>query len=175
MKLWDKKGFWLALVLGAVWTLFHNLGCSQMRTLQNAVKPEVKTAMVEKARQVVDRIVEDKLSLPSRFVVHTVYFDFDKSTVKPQFLSTLDTTVRLLQKNPQDIVIEGNCDERGPREYNKALGLRRAEAVSQVLSQSCDVSQASLVSHGEDKPISDGHNEDAWRLNRRVDIKLLVR
>ena len=68
--------------------------------------------------------------------------------------------------------IEGNCDERGSREYNLALGQRRAEAVKHVMTVlGANGSKIETVSFGEEKPVADGHDEAAWAKNRRADIK----
>ena len=79
---------------------------------------------------------------------------------------------RLLSGNPEvTVVLEGHADERGTREYNLALGERRAKAVQQLLVlQSVAQSQIQVISFGEERPVALGHDEEAWRLNRRVEI-----
>lgn len=98
-----------------------------------------------------------------------VYFDFDKSDIKPEFLDTLTAHAKYLVANPtQKIRIEGYTDERGTWEYNIALGDRRAQAVRRyLLFQGVSSDQISTVSYGEAHPADPGHNEDAWAKNRR--------
>lgn len=99
----------------------------------------------------------------------TVYFDFDRSSIRTDSYSVLDKHADFLSKNPsQSIVIEGHCDSRGTPEYNIALGERRAKAVETYL-QNAGVSayQISVVSYGEEKPVAMGSSEEAFAQNRR--------
>jgi len=104
-----------------------------------------------------------------------VYFDFDKSDIKPEFLDTLTAHAKYLVANPsQKIRIEGYTDERGTVEYNIALGDRRAQAVRRfMLFQGVSESQLSTVSYGEAHPADAGHDETAWAKNRRAAIVYL--
>lgn len=104
-----------------------------------------------------------------------VYFDFDKSDIKPEFLDTLTAHAKYLVANPgQKIRIEGYTDERGTVEYNIALGDRRAQAVRRfMLFQGVSESQLSTVSYGEAHPADAGHDETAWAKNRRAVIVYL--
>jgi peptidoglycan-associated lipoprotein len=102
----------------------------------------------------------------------TFYFDFDRSELKPRARTILSGHARYLRENRSVRVrIEGHTDERGTREYNLALGERRATAVSEYL-QSLGVrsSQLSTVSYGEERPVDPGHNESAWAKNRRAEL-----
>ena len=101
-----------------------------------------------------------------------IYFDFDKSNLKPEAKKNLDKTAAWLAKKPTvNIRIEGNCDERGTAEYNVALGERRANSAKEYLVK-LGVSAARLetVSWGKEKPLCPGHNEAAWAKNRRDDF-----
>ena len=104
-----------------------------------------------------------------------VYFDFDKSDIKPEFLDTLTAHAKYLVANPsQKIRIEGYTDERGTVEYNIALGDRRAQAVRRfMLFQGVSESQITTVSYGEAHPADAGHDETAWAKNRRSVIVYL--
>ncbi len=104
-----------------------------------------------------------------------VYFDFDKSDVKPEFLDTLTAHAKYLAANPtQKIRIEGYTDERGTVEYNIALGDRRAQAVRRyMLFQGVSADQITTVSYGEAHPADPGHDETAWAKNRRAVIVYL--
>ena len=102
----------------------------------------------------------------------SVYYDFDRSEVKPEFRPAIEAHARYLRDNADArVVIEGNGDERGSREYNLALGQKRAEAVRQMmkLSGAAD-GQIEAVSFGEEKPKAVGHDEASWAENRRSDV-----
>ncbi|MGB9428773.1 MAG: peptidoglycan-associated lipoprotein Pal [Gammaproteobacteria bacterium] len=98
-----------------------------------------------------------------------VYFDFDKSNIKPEFLDLLTAHAKYLIANPnQKIRIEGYTDERGTWEYNIALGDRRAQSVRRfLLFQGVNPDQISTVSYGEAHPVCTEHNEGCWSQNRR--------
>jgi peptidoglycan-associated lipoprotein len=98
------------------------------------------------------------------------YFDFDRSELKPRARTILSGHARYLRDNASArITIEGHCDERGTREYNLALGERRAATVRSYLqSLGVRASQMSTVSFGEERPVDPGHSESAWAKNRRA-------
>jgi peptidoglycan-associated lipoprotein len=102
----------------------------------------------------------------------SVYFDFDKSEIKPEGFAVISSWAQYLSANPTAKVrLEGNTDERGTREYNIGLGERRANAVGAALqSKGVSASQLSTVSYGKERPVALGHDEAAWSQNRRVDI-----
>jgi peptidoglycan-associated lipoprotein len=104
-----------------------------------------------------------------------VYFDFDKSDIKPDFLDTLTAHAKYLVANPsQKIRLEGYTDERGTVEYNVALGDRRAQAVRRfMLFQGVNADQITTVSYGEAHPADAGHEETSWAKNRRAVIVYL--
>jgi len=102
----------------------------------------------------------------------SVYFDFDKSDIKSEFQPLVEAHAGYMTGHASATVrIEGNCDERGSREYNLALGQRRADSVrkAMVLLGVSD-ERIETISWGEEKPRSMGHNEAAWSQNRRSDI-----
>jgi peptidoglycan-associated lipoprotein len=102
----------------------------------------------------------------------SVFFDFDSYVVKSEFQPVVETHGKFLGSNrDRRIVIEGHTDERGGREYNLALGQRRAEAVKQrLLLLGASDAQIETVSFGKEKPRAVGSNEEAWAQNRRADI-----
>jgi peptidoglycan-associated lipoprotein len=103
----------------------------------------------------------------------SVYFDFDSNVVKDEYRGLIQAHSRYMTEHREARArIEGNCDERGSREYNLALGQRRAEAVKKIMTV-LGVPDGSIetVSFGEEKPASMGHDEEAWAKNRRDDIK----
>ncbi len=100
----------------------------------------------------------------------TVYFDYDSSQIRADFLPVLDAHARYLRDNPSArIRLEGHTDERGTREYNIALGERRGEAVRRaLLLRGAARAQLLVVSYGEEQPAVLGAGETAWAKNRRV-------
>jgi peptidoglycan-associated lipoprotein len=101
-----------------------------------------------------------------------VYFDFDKTEIKPEFQQIMACHAKYLQDRPEShIRLEGNTDERGTREYNLGLGERRGNAVSDALQAAGgSASQLEVISYGKEKPVCREHNEDCWSKNRRVEI-----
>jgi peptidoglycan-associated lipoprotein len=102
----------------------------------------------------------------------SIYFDLDSYTVKDEFKPVLEAHARYLGANrTRQIVIQGNTDERGGREYNLALGQKRAEAVRRAMSLlGVQENQMEAVSFGKEKPKALGSDEAAWAENRRADI-----
>jgi peptidoglycan-associated lipoprotein len=104
----------------------------------------------------------------------SVYFDFDSNAVKDEYRGLIQAHSRYLSADARNarIRIEGNCDERGSREYNLALGQRRAEAVKKVMTVlGVSDQRVETISYGEEKPVAMGHDESSWAQNRRADIK----
>jgi peptidoglycan-associated lipoprotein len=101
----------------------------------------------------------------------TVYFDFDSSVLRPDATATLRKNADALRAaSDATVTLEGHCDERGSEEYNLALGERRAEAVRKYLVDlGVPGSRLRVVSFGEAKPAVMGHDEAAWKWNRRVE------
>lgn len=100
----------------------------------------------------------------------TFYFTFDESALRPQDYPVLRAHAHYLNTHPQQrITIAGHTDERGSREYNIALGERRAMAVQRFLAaEGVREAQLDIVSYGEELPVNDGHTEAAWAQNRRA-------
>jgi peptidoglycan-associated lipoprotein len=105
-----------------------------------------------------------------------IYFDFDKSDIRPDAAATLDRKIPWLTANPgMRIRIEGNADERGSDEYNLALGQRRAASAKKYLVEhGIDAGRFDLVSYGEERPVCTDHNEDCWQRNRRDDFVIVT-
>ena len=101
-----------------------------------------------------------------------IYFEYDSAEIAYGDQDLLVAHAGYLVANPgQQITLEGHTDERGSREYNIALGDRRALSVQRILElNGVSSGQVSTVSYGEEKPAAEGHSEAAWRLNRRVEI-----
>ena len=103
----------------------------------------------------------------------SIYFDYDKSDLSVTASSQIRSLAKALKSNNSSKVsIEGHCDERGTREYNLALGERRANSVKELLVlNGVDSKRISTVSFGEEKPAVSGSNESAWSKNRRAVVK----
>jgi peptidoglycan-associated lipoprotein len=102
----------------------------------------------------------------------TIYFDFDSSDIRDEFRPLVEAHAQYLKDNKQaKVILQGHTDERGSREYNIALGQRRAESVSKAMALlGVPETQVEAVSMGEEKPAVEGHDEAAWKMNRRVEI-----
>lgn len=99
----------------------------------------------------------------------TVYFTFDSSVLSPEAQRTLSANSSWLMTNDVSVTIEGHADQRGTREYNLALGERRANSVqSYLVSLGVPSNRLLTVSYGEERPADPANNETAWQLNRRV-------
>jgi len=102
----------------------------------------------------------------------SVYYEFDGFDVKPEYHALVESHAKWLRTNPRArLTIEGNADERGSREYNLALGQRRAESVVRMmLVLGVRSEQIEAVSFGKERPRATGHDEAAWAENRRADF-----
>jgi peptidoglycan-associated lipoprotein len=101
-----------------------------------------------------------------------VYFEYDSFEVMPEDRELISAHATYLAAHPeQTVVLEGHADERGSREYNIALGDQRGQSVRRMLEfQGVAPNQIQVLSYGEEKPAVEGHDESAWRLNRRVEL-----
>lgn len=101
-----------------------------------------------------------------------IYFDLDQYTIKPEYQGVVQAAADFLKSRPKvKVVVQGNTDERGSSEYNLSLGQKRAEAVRKALSVlGVADDRIEAVSLGEEKPMSECHNESCWGKNRRADV-----
>lgn len=108
----------------------------------------------------------------SLLAIRIIYFEYDSSDIKPGDRETVEAHAAYLVANPSTrITLEGHADERGSREYNLALGERRAQTVKrQMTLLGVSPSQIRTVSYGEERPVIDGHDDYSWSQNRRVEI-----
>ncbi len=102
-----------------------------------------------------------------------VYFAYDSSDLDAESQAIAEAHATYLSNNPSTrVVLEGHADERGTREYNLALGERRAQSVVDVLiALGVSAENIENISYGEENPVAEGHDEESWRLNRRVEIR----
>lgn len=101
-----------------------------------------------------------------------IYFEYDSSDIRPQFIDILRAHASYLSSNPGvSVTLDGHTDERGTREYNLALGDRRADTVRRYLvAEGVPDGRVRTMSYGEERPANPGHSEPAWALNRRVEL-----
>lgn len=101
-----------------------------------------------------------------------IYFDFDSYRIRDTDRAVIQAHAEYMAGHSgASVVLEGHSDERGSREYNIALGEKRAKSVYQLLSfQGASSNQMTTVSYGEEQPVAQGHNEQSWQENRRVEI-----
>lgn len=131
-----------------------------------AVEVEVATPL---AQNDADDLNEAKANLASM----VVRFELDRSEVSAEFYRVISAHADYLNANSSaKVLVSGHCDERGSREYNLALGERRALAVkSALIATGVSSDRIDVVSFGEDSPVAMGHNESAWAQNRRAEFK----
>jgi peptidoglycan-associated lipoprotein len=105
-----------------------------------------------------------------------VFFDYDRSDITPESRAALDAKLPVLRRNPGvRLLVAGNADERGSDAYNLALGQRRAASAKRYLTDNgIDPSRIEIVSYGEERPAVDGHDESAWRQNRRDEFQIIA-
>ena len=148
--------------------IFFLSSCSSMNiTEENVYSDEVKT--VKASSSMPENISLDSMAI---FANATVYFEFDKSSLTSKSIQTLKSAVDALNENSTiEVTLSGHADERGTREYNLALGQRRAESVSDYLVlNGINKSRITVKSFGEEKPLAFGQDEASYAKNRRVEI-----
>jgi peptidoglycan-associated lipoprotein len=120
----------------------------------------------------VNSLGNENVSAGPANVEKIVYFDYDSYTIKPEFQSTIEAHAQFLKSNNNaKVSLEGHTDDRGGREYNLALGQKRADAVRQSLSLlGVNTSQVETVSFGKEKPAVQGNDESAFGKNRRAEF-----
>ena len=122
----------------------------------------------ESTMTAMERLEQTDGALSSR----TIYFELDSAKLSSESIEILETHGNFIAGNGEvSVRLEGHADERGSREYNTALGDRRAQSVRRVLLfQGASTDQVDTVSYGEEQPVMTGHTEESWGLNRRVEL-----
>ena len=145
-------------------TLLIFVGCSSLQVTEESV-----------ANQSVAGVSISSKSTATKAVLANavVYFEYDKSNLTAKSIQALRGVSDLMQRNSKiTLSIEGHADERGTREYNLALGQRRAESVANYLiSNGIKRNRLNVKSYGEERPLALGSNDTAWSKNRRVELK----
>jgi peptidoglycan-associated lipoprotein len=118
---------------------------------------------------------EGMIKDPGALAAYTVHFAYDSAAVRKSERPNIDAVAAALRSDSSaKLLIEGNCDERGTEEYNRALGERRALAARQALAKAgINPMRIRTISYGKDKPVDPANNESAWSKNRRDDFVLL--
>jgi len=138
-----------------------------------AERAAAERAAAEKAAA--DKAAAEQAALEAaKAALKTIHFEFDSFLLSQESRDILYNNADFLLKKYKDkVVLEGHCDERGSDEYNLALGENRAKAaMNYMLTLGVPAEQLSVVSYGEEKPVDNGHTEEAWTKNRRVDFTL---
>jgi|SRR5690554_1649106 peptidoglycan-associated lipoprotein len=152
-----KQGLTIAVVTSVL------VGCSTSDSRDDAVTQDTSTGTSSQSS--VNTQTERQLDT-------VIYFDFDQSTLKPESRSLLLAHAERLRGASVSVRLEGHADERGSREYNMALGERRANSVRDFLVvQGVNASSLEVISYGEERPAVSGSGEASWAQNRRVEIK----
>ncbi len=164
--------------LSVIFAVLWMVGCASTDTSEAdaaaAAEAEAKAAMMEEeeARKAAEMRKMKMLEDAAAAAGNVVYFDFDKSTLNSATRRVLDAHIALLKTNSETVRLEGHADERGTREYNMALGERRAKAVLDYMAvNGIGRGRMEMVSYGEERPAVAGSGAAAWSKNRRVEIK----
>ncbi|MFP4226671.1 MAG: peptidoglycan-associated lipoprotein Pal [Desulfobacterales bacterium] len=138
-----------------------------------AAREKAKEKAEEKAEDRRRRIEEEKAER-QEFLNEHVYFEFDDSSLTKKAREILSEKAEWLRENSDiEVIIEGHCDERGTKEYNMALGQRRAQSIKNYLvNAGIDESRLETISYGEERPVDPRSNEMAWAKNRRGVFKI---
>ncbi len=149
-------------------------GVEERQPSQPAAQPQpVKPPSVARVDLTAKPPAKSPLTDPGSILSRrSIFYDLDSYDVKDQFKELVEAHAKYLRDNPQTkMLIQGNTDERGSREYNISLGQRRSEGVKRMLLLlGAKEDQVESVSLGEEKPKDEGHDEQAWSKNRRSDI-----
>jgi peptidoglycan-associated lipoprotein len=164
-----KRKFWIIMTLLVVVPGFmFTVACQKRVAVQQpeVVEPEPEPVVKEKEEVVV---LPPPTKMDDMVMKEDVYFDFDKSNLKPAAQESLLQKADWLRENSDvTVTIEGHCDERGTNEYNLALGDRRAESIKAFLvNLGISASRLTTISYGEERPVCFGANEECWAKNRR--------
>ncbi|WP_321324366.1 peptidoglycan-associated lipoprotein Pal [Thiomicrorhabdus sp.] len=160
---------------------FALVGCSSTPKNDSDDSKEVAVAQVDTdieaakraaAEQAAADLAAKKAELQAMINGKVIHFDFDRSEIRPSDYELIKANADYLNlEQDASVTIKGYCDERGTREYNLALGERRAQAVQNALvAEGVSPSRINVISFGEDNPVDEGHNEAAWAKNRRAEF-----
>jgi peptidoglycan-associated lipoprotein len=146
--------------------------CTACTTVPSDGAHEAK-AEVHKAAAMVTPSATALEKVAKLYTGNKVHYDFDSAALSLESQARLKAVAnRILKENPSQVIVEGHCDERGTREYNLALGDRRAVSAKKYLvGLGVDSSKIKTISYGKEKPLNSAHNPNAWQQNRRAVVK----
>jgi peptidoglycan-associated lipoprotein len=146
------------------------VGCASTDTSNDTAEAEAAAAAAAAAEQVADAAARAKADMMAN--LETVfYFDFDQATLSAATRADLDNQIVVLKASEAKIRLEGHADERGTREYNMALGERRANAIANYLIiNGIARYRVETVSYGEERPVASGSDDSSLSQNRRVEL-----
>ncbi len=144
-------------------------GSSDTKDEDDAAAAAAAAAAAEQAAQAAEL---QRLEQAAAAVGNVFYFEFDSSALTQDAINKLNAHIALLQKSDKNVRLEGHTDERGTREYNMALGERRANSVRDyMVANGVATYRIETVSYGEERPVAYGSGEANWSQNRRVELK----
>lgn len=164
-------------ILGAVFATLLMVGCASNQTADDDAASGSESMAsssqdMDSMSAEDDTSMEEKLQAAADAAGNVFYFDFDQATLRPETRAALDAHIAVLKNNNAKVRLEGHADERGTREYNMALGERRANAVANyMIINGIARYRIETVSYGEERPAVNASNEAAWAKNRRVELK----
>jgi peptidoglycan-associated lipoprotein len=150
----------------------RELADAEIEVEEPDIRPLTDSSLADGDGQMQDdpwmRLGEPGSSLAQR----SIYYEFDRYDIQDEYIALIEAHANFLLENPElKIIVQGNCDDRGSREYNLALGQRRAESVKRALALlGVGEEQIESVSFGAEKPVAFGQDEESWAQNRRSDI-----
>jgi peptidoglycan-associated lipoprotein len=161
----------LSISMLALWGCPKKAEVTATPETQKEVAPAEKPAVTEEAKPEAKEEAKERAAAGAEGL-QPVYFDFDRSFIRDDARPVMKANAEWLKANPKvKVRIEGNCDERGTKEYNQALGQRRAASAKKYLTDlGISVKRISLISYGKEKPTCNEHNEECWQKNRRDDL-----
>jgi len=162
----------VARVMFAVMMVAAVAACAKKKVKPEVVPAETTTQAQTQSTETRGVYTKESLDTDQCLRQRVVYFDLDKTEIKPEFQAQIACHAAYMRQFPESRVrLEGNADERGSREYNLGLGERRGNAVQSALSAAgASSSQLNVVSYGEERPVCRQHDESCWSKNRRVEI-----
>ncbi len=179
-----RKLHYLLFVLLIMTVAFVSAGCHKKPTPIEPpapppapAAPETPTPPPLEPKQLEEGTITDEVIAECTKQLQPVFYDFDKSDIRQDQVQALQNNARVLKAGQcanVKLLIEGHCDERGTEEYNMALGERRAGAAKDyMVNLGITEDRVSTISYGKDRPFAQGHNEEAWRQNRRAQFVAL--
>lgn len=165
---------WFGIVVFVLICVICVSGCSKRKSKFGRLSDGENIAFLSGAEIEEDTLQTrpGEINIITSVAFDNVLFEYDSAQISPSERGKVETVFGYLRKHPEtSVIIEAHCDERGSREYNIALGERRALAVREyLLGLGTDSPQIQTKSYGEEKPLRADHDEESWRVNRRAEF-----